>query len=236
MRKEELIKKLREVLSKNYSRNVLAVIQIGSSNQKITSISSDIDFIFVIKHPSEKLNLFLKKLFKMYKKPIDPSFIYIYKQKDSRTLFGTHGYYMIDHLVKGRVIFGENPFTKRVKKIPFLQIQKELISKVKEYLYERKKWYLTQNIINPKEQYKLANRICKSILDLLIIDGTILNEESSSINYVAVFQKAIPKYAWANFVYAKIKKIWQLKLLNERELSKLIFIFEKISYEANKNI
>ena len=92
MRKEELIKKLREVLSKNYSRNVLAVIQIGSSNQKITSMSSDIDLIFIIKQPSKELNISFKKLFKIYKKPLDPSFVYIYKRRDPRTLFGTHGY------------------------------------------------------------------------------------------------------------------------------------------------
>lgn len=234
MTEKELIEKLTKIISIYFSKNVAAIIQIGSFDRKASLPFSDLDLIFIIKKPSEKLNIFLKKLFKEYQKPIDPSSIYLYKTKDPRILFGTHGYYMIDHLREGKVLFGRNPFIR--KKLLFRQIQQELLSKIKEYLYERKKWYLTKNTNNIKEQYKLLHRLLKSILDLLIIDGTITNQESPHLDYHEIFRKALQKYPWTKFIYLKFKKIREWKSLNEKELSKLIFLFEKISYEANEKI
>jgi len=141
---------------------------------------------------------------------------------------------MVEHLIQGKVLFGKNPFNKKRKTTPFSQIQEELCSKIKEYLYERKKWFLTKDTTDIKEQYKLAHRLSKAILDLLIINGTVSNYESSRLEISEIFEKSSLTYKWANFVYLKLKKIWHRKPLTEKELSKLIFILEIISYEASK--
>ncbi|MFA5173223.1 MAG: hypothetical protein WC435_02390 [Candidatus Paceibacterota bacterium] len=191
MSRESLKKLSEKIVSTFGTNNIVCVLLHGSLLFNPHLIPQDVDLIIILKKKSSGDCLKLRELvidLRMFELPIHLHLIYLEEIPTNADYFSIHtcGSFFVCHLRQAETLFGKNIFDV-VNGPSDYHLQLSLLQKVQQYTFQLRNLIFKIEPISEKEIRQTRKRTIVVLKDLLMSQGSLIQEESEIFSQAAKY-------------------------------------------------